>query len=102
MFILSPIYNPLPALMEVFPPMAVVLLFQISIKNDAYYSSYLSCEDTGGSNCDFYASTYLGGDPNDGNFDSGDQGFGMLHEETVQYVNSLATAYAFQDNLIIP
>ena len=22
------------------------------IKNDAYYSSYLSCEDTGGSNCD--------------------------------------------------
>jgi len=68
------------------------------IKNDAYYSSYPSCEDTGGSNCDFYASTYLGGDPNDGNFDSGDQGFGMLHEETVQYVNSLATAYAFQDN----
>lgn len=39
---------------------------------------------------DFYASTYLTGA-------SGNQGFDMLFEETVQYVNSLATGYAFND-----
>ena len=49
---------------------------------------------TSGSNpdCDFYANTYLTGQ-------SGDQGFNMLMEEVVQYVNSLATGYSFYDNL---
>ncbi len=46
---------------------------------------------------DPYANIYLDGDPDDDNFDGGDQGFNMLFDETVQYVNSLATSYAFQD-----
>ena len=41
----------------------------------------------------------MDGDPNNGNFESGDQGYGMLHEETLQYVNSLATSYAFADEM---
>ena len=44
-----------------------------------------------------YAETYLCGDPADSKFDSGDQGFNHLIEEFVQYINSLATAYYFQD-----
>lgn len=40
--------------------------------------------------CDHYYDTYLTGN-------GSDQGFDMVLEETVQYVNSLATAYAFQD-----
>jgi hypothetical protein len=43
-----------------------------------------------GGDCDFYANTYLTGQ-------SGDQGFSLLFEEFVQYVNSLATGYAFND-----
>jgi hypothetical protein len=39
---------------------------------------------------DFYANVYLTGA-------SGNQGFNMLLEEAVQYVNSLATGYAFHD-----
>jgi hypothetical protein len=46
---------------------------------------------------DFYRDVYLDGDPNDGTFDSGDQGFNSVVEEAVQYVNSLATDYAFAD-----
>lgn len=45
-----------------------------------------------------YAATYLTGDPSDGNFDSGDQGYNMLIEELAQYVNSLAIAYYFADH----
>src|SRR5262249_13037648 len=47
--------------------------------------------------CDMYADIYLNGSPTDGTFDSGDQGFNMLLEEAVQYVNSLASAWAFAD-----
>lgn len=46
---------------------------------------------------DFYRDTYLDGDPDNGSFEGGDQGFNSVLEETLQYVNSLATAYAFQD-----
>lgn len=46
---------------------------------------------------DSYARIYLDGDPADAAFDSGDQGLDMLMEEAVQYVNSLATDYAFSD-----
>ena len=34
-----------------------------------------------------------------GGFQGGDQGFNLLFEELVQYVNSLATSYAFTDEL---
>jgi len=48
---------------------------------------------------DFYRDTYLDGDPDDGRFDSGDQGYDSVLEEATQYVNSLATAWAFRDKL---
>jgi hypothetical protein len=65
------------------------------INNDEYSALHPPCSSWGDSGCDTYALIYLNGNPNDNNFESGDQGFGMLHEETVQYVNSLATSYAF-------
>jgi hypothetical protein len=48
---------------------------------------------------DFYRDIYLDGDPDDGVFDGGDQGFNSVLEEAVQYVNSLATDWAFRDAL---
>jgi hypothetical protein len=48
---------------------------------------------------DFYAGIYLDGDPDDDNFDGGDQGFNSVLEETLQYINSIATAYAFNNEL---
>lgn len=69
------------------------------INNDEYADLHPPCANWTDSGCDSYAAIYLNGNPNDGNFDSGDQGFGMLHEETVQYVNSLASGYAFNNEL---
>lgn len=69
------------------------------IRNDAYQPSRMPCPDGVFSGCDFYANTYLDGDPDDGTFQGGDQGFNMLFEELVQYVNSLATDYAIGDYL---
>lgn len=69
-----------------------------AIKQDAFGKKRPPCEDGKGSHgCDSYAKVYLDGDPNDGTFQSGDQGFNMLVEEVNQYVNSLATRYAFAD-----
>lgn len=67
------------------------------IRNDAYQASRPACGGAFRSGCDFYADTYLDGNPDDGTFDGGDQGFSMLFEELVQYVNSLATDYAVSD-----
>ena len=69
------------------------------ITNDEYAQLHPPCANWTDSGCDSYAAIYLDGDPNDGQFDSGDQGYSMLHEETVQYINSLATDYAFQGEL---
>ena len=66
------------------------------IRGDAYSPLRPPCGG-GGSGCDFYADVYLDGNPDDGTFDGGDQGFDSLLEETVQYVSSLATGYAFHD-----
>jgi hypothetical protein len=61
------------------------------LMNDDYADVYPACAPGEfGGDCDFYAQTYLTGQ-------SGDQGFNMLFEEFVQYVNSLATGYAFND-----
>ncbi len=68
------------------------------IVNDSYQSARPPCGGSG-SNCDFYADIYLDGDPDNGTFEGGDQGFNLLFEETVQYVNSLATSYAFTNEL---
>jgi len=59
--------------------------------NDDEYASLLPS--------DSYRSIYLDGDPDDATFDSGDQGFNSVLEEATQYVNSLATDWAFRDQL---
>ncbi|MCC6620183.1 MAG: hypothetical protein IT385_02950 [Deltaproteobacteria bacterium] len=46
---------------------------------------------------DFYRDTYLDGDPDNSTFEGGDQGYDSLLEEATQYVNSLATDWAFAD-----
>ena len=46
--------------------------------------------------CDSYRDVYLDGDPDNADFEGGDQGFNSLMEELLQYVNSLAVGYAFQ------
>ena len=69
------------------------------IRDDAYSSARMPCGGTFGPDCDFYADIYLDGNPDDSTFDSGDQGFSVLFEEIVQYVNSLATALAFTNEL---
>lgn len=69
------------------------------IRNDAFSLAHPPCAPGEFGGCDHYADVYLNGDgdPSTGDFDSGDQGFDMVLEETVQYVNSLATGYAFID-----
>ena len=65
------------------------------INGDAFAALRPACR--GGFDCDSYGGVYLDGDPDDEQFQGGDQGFSSLLEETVQYVNSLATGYAFAD-----
>ena len=67
------------------------------INDDNYSSMRPPCNGSSSRNCDSYADIYLNGDPDDSTFDSGDQGFNLLLEEAFQYVNSLATNYAFND-----
>ena len=67
------------------------------IKKDEFYSARPTCGAKISEGCDSYADTYLNGSPTDSTFDSGDQGYSLLLEEATQYVNSLASALAFQD-----
>ncbi len=67
------------------------------IAGDRYAASRPACENVSRPGCDPYADVYLDGDPDDGVFQSGDQGFNLLMEEAVQYVNSIATAWSFAD-----
>ena len=67
------------------------------IARDSYSSARPPCGGTATANCDFYADIYLNGNPDDAVFESGDQGFNLLFDEVVEYVNSLATAYAYAD-----
>lgn len=69
------------------------------LRTDAYYASRPACGGQFGSACDMYADIYLDGSPTDGTFQGGDQGYNTLLEETLQYVNSLATSMAFEDAL---
>ncbi|MFK7985430.1 MAG: hypothetical protein AB8I08_05320 [Sandaracinaceae bacterium] len=71
------------------------------ILNDSWSSGRPGCPETGPrpDNCDFYARVYLDGNPDDDEFEGGDQGFNMLFEELVQYVNSLATSFAYTNEL---
>lgn len=55
------------------------------------------CPTRGDFGCDSYADVYLSGDPDDNQFDSGDQGIDTVIEETVQYINSLATDWVLTD-----
>jgi hypothetical protein len=74
-----------------------VMFSRSLIRNDEFSDLHPPCDETTSGDCDFYADIYLDGNPDDSTFDSGDQGFGMLHEETLQYVHSLATGYTFND-----
>lgn len=58
--------------------------------SDSFQSHITACPQGQNSNCDTYARTYL--------VENGaSQGFASVIEESFQYVNSLATAYAFAD-----
>lgn len=67
------------------------------ITKDAYAAKRPACGGQSRPGCDTYADVYLDGNPDDTTFQGGDQGFSSVLEETTQYVNSLATAYAFED-----
>lgn len=67
------------------------------LKTDAYYNKRKACGGSVKQGCDFYADVYLDGNPDDGSFQGGDQGYNSVLEEANQYVNSLATALAFQE-----
>ncbi len=69
------------------------------IKQDAYGAAWPACANFGDQGCDGYAPIYLNGNPTDGQFDSGDQGFDMLLEENTQYVNSLIASLAFANQV---
>jgi hypothetical protein len=69
------------------------------LNGDDQASMRAPCGGGGGAGCDGYADVYLDGDPFDGTFDGGDQGFNSVMEEATQYVNSLATAYAYADQM---
>ncbi len=69
------------------------------INGDEFASLRPPCGGASGAGCDSYADIYLDGDPDDGNFDSGDQGFNLLFDETVEYVNSLAVEWALVDQM---
>ncbi len=67
------------------------------LRGDAQYAKRKACGGTAAMGCDIYADIYLDGSPTDATFQSGDQGYSQLLEEATQYVNSLATALAFED-----
>lgn len=67
------------------------------LKTDASYADRQACGGRSAQGCDMYADIYLDGDPTDSSFESGDQGYSFLLEEATQYVNSLATALAFEE-----
>jgi hypothetical protein len=67
------------------------------IVGDGFASLRPACGGVSSPGCDPYADVYLDGDPDDTVFESGDQGYNLLLEESVQYVNSIATAWAFVD-----
>jgi hypothetical protein len=70
------------------------------IRQDQYQPLRSPCPRlTINATCDFYAELYLDGNPDDNTFQSGDQGYNFLLEEFVQYINSLATSWAFLDKM---
>lgn len=67
------------------------------LNNDSQSAMRPPCNGDRSPTCDSYADVYLDGNPDDGEFDGGDQGYASVLEETVQYVNSLVTGYTFQN-----
>jgi hypothetical protein len=66
------------------------------IVGDAFGAKRPPCGHDDVDGCDVYAESYLDGSPDDAKFQSGDQGYDLLLEEAVQYVNSLASALTFE------
>lgn len=67
------------------------------LRSDGFYPKRKACNGSVKSGCDFYADVYLDGSASDSSFQGGDQGYNSVLEEANQYVNSLATALAFED-----
>ncbi|MBK8168868.1 MAG: hypothetical protein IPK60_00820 [Sandaracinaceae bacterium] len=68
------------------------------IYDDAFQSEFPACASFSDRDCDSYALIYL--DPNSPVGTLGpSQGFSSVIEEATQYVNSLATGFAFRDQL---
>lgn len=67
------------------------------LKTDAHYSRRKACGGSVKQGCDFYADVYLDGSASNSSFEGGDQGYNSVLEEANQYVSSLATALAFED-----
>jgi hypothetical protein len=67
------------------------------LKKDTHYAKRQACGGKVAQGCDFYADIYLDGSSSDPTFQSGDQGYNSVLEEATQYVNSLASALAFQE-----
>ena len=57
------------------------------INDDEYASLHPPCGSLSEQGCD--TAVYLNGNPFDGTFESGDQGYNMLHEETATVYKSL-------------
>lgn len=68
------------------------------LRGDTFQAARPPCASFG-RGCDSYAPIYLDGNPDDTTFQGGDQGYPSVVEETVQYVNSLATSFAFADQV---
>lgn len=69
------------------------------IRGDEFAAARPPCDGERVPGCDSYADIYLDGNPDDGTFEGGDQGFNLLFDEVVQYVNSLAVEWAFVDRM---
>lgn len=67
------------------------------LNQDDYSALRPPCNGSRDPSCDSYADVYLDGDPDDANFEGGDQGFNSVLEETTQYVNSLAIGLSFAE-----
>lgn len=71
------------------------------LKTDEFSALWPPCANFGDpGECDGYAAVYLSGNPQDATFDGGDQAFDSVLEETVQYVNSLATDWTLTDQIV--
>lgn len=59
------------------------------------------CPETGAYGCDGYADTYLPGDPDDAEYDAGDEGLDSVADELLQYVHGLAVGLSVREEMAL-